>query len=357
MTNMASRAPHHGAGSSRRPIVAVTMGDPAGIGPEIVVKALAAPELYAVCRPVVVGDIETIARTARAVRAPAAPKPVAAPREARFAHGTIDVLDLANVDLASLRMGAVQADAGRAAGQAVERAIRLAQAGEVDAIATAPINKEALWAAGYPYPGHTEMLQELTRSCESLTMFVIDRLRIFFLTRHVSLRDAIAQVTRARVRDTLGIMAQVLAELGLASPRLAVAALNPHAGEGGKMGDEETRQIGPGVEDGRAAGLDVSGPIPADSVFHLAAEGRFDAVLALYHDQGHIAAKMTDFYKTVSVTTGLPFVRTSVDHGTAFDIAGKGVASAVSMSEAIRVAAELASRRAANAARAGLGLL
>ncbi len=357
MTTMASRSPRQGAGPGPRPIVAVTMGDPAGIGPEVIVKALAAPALYTVCRPLVVGDLETIARTGRALGAPAAATPVARPREGRFAHGVIDVLDLANVDPASLRMGAVQAGAGRAAGQAVERAIRLAQAGEVDAIATAPINKEALWAAGYPYPGHTEMLQELTRSRESLTMFVIDRLRIFFLTRHVSLREAVAQVTRARIRDTLGIMAQVLADLGLASPRLAVAALNPHAGEGGKMGDEEIREIGPGVEDGRAAGLDVSGPIPADAVFHLAAEGRFDAVLALYHDQGHIAAKMTDFYKTVSVTTGLPFVRTSVDHGTAFDIAGQGVASAVSMTEAIRVAADLASRSAARAARADLGLL
>jgi len=242
-------------------------------------------------------------------------------------------------------MGVIQPDAGRAAGQAIERAIRLAQAGEIDAIATAPLNKEALWAAGYPYPGHTEMLAELTQSRESLTMFVIGALRIFFLTRHLSLRDAIDQVTRKRIAETLGVMAQVLAGLGLAAPRIVVAALNPHAGEGGKMGQEEIVEITPGIEDARRAGLDVSGPIPADSVFHLAADGRFDAVLSLYHDQGHVAAKMSDFYKTVSVTTGLPFVRTSVDHGTAFDIAGKGVASAVSMVEAIRVAAELTARR------------
>ena len=270
---------------------------------------------------------------------------MAEPRGGRYVHGTVDVLDLANVDPGTLRMGVIQPEAGRAAGQAIERAIRLAQAGEIDAIATAPLNKEALWAAGYPYPGHTEMLAELTQSRESLTMFVIGALRIFFLTRHLSLRDAIDQVTRKRVAETLGVMAQVLDGLGLASPRIVVAALNPHAGEGGKMGQEEIAEIAPGIEDARRAGLDVSGPVPADSVFHLAADGRFDAVLSLYHDQGHIAAKMSDFYKTVSVTTGLPFVRTSVDHGTAFDIAGKGVASAVSMVEAIRVAAELTARR------------
>jgi len=333
------------AASDGRPLIGVTMGDPAGIGPEIIAKALAGPELYETSRPLVVGDLGTIVRTARDLALPVAVAAVAEPRGGRYVHGTIDVLDLANVHPGTLRMGVIQPDAGRAAGQAIERAIRLAQAGEIDAIATAPLNKEALWAAGYPYPGHTEMLAELTQSRESLTMFVIGALRIFFLTRHLSLRDAIDQVTRKRIAETLGVMAQVLAGLGLAAPRIVVAALNPHAGEGGKMGQEEIVEITPGIEDARRAGLDVSGPVPADSVFHLAADGRFDAVLSLYHDQGHVAAKMSDFYKTVSVTTGLPFVRTSVDHGTAFDIAGKGVASAISMVEAIRVAAELTVRR------------
>ena len=332
------------ARSERRPLVGVTMGDPAGIGPEIVAKALAEPDVYRVSRPLVVGDLRTIAKIVSDLALPVAAESVAEPRAGRYACGTVDVIDLANVDVAALRMGVIQPEAGRAAGQAIERAIRLAQAGEIDAIATAPLNKEALWAAGYPYPGHTEMLAELTGSRESLTMFVIGALRIFFLTRHLSLRDAIDQVTRPRVAATLAVMAQVLAGLGIDAPRIVVAGLNPHAGEGGKMGREEIEEIAPGVDDARRTGLDVSGPVPADSVFHLAADGRFDAVLSLYHDQGHIAAKMTDFYKTVSVTTGLPFVRTSVDHGTAFDIAGKGVASAVSMVEAIRVAAELTAR-------------
>ena len=333
------------AAADERPLIGVTMGDPAGIGPEIIAKALAGPDLYRIARPLVIGDLHTVAKTARDLALPVAVAAVTEPRAGRYAHGTIDVLDLANVDAGTLRMGVIQPEAGRAAGQAIERAIRLAQAGEIDGIATAPLNKEALWAAGYPYPGHTEMLAELTQSRESLTMFVIGALRIFFLTRHLSLRDAIDQVTRTRVAETLGVMAQVLAGLGLPTPRIVVAGLNPHAGEGGKMGREEIEEITPGIEDARRAGLDVSGPIPADSVFHLAADGRFDAVLSLYHDQGHVAAKMSDFYKTVSVTTGLPFVRTSVDHGTAFDIAGKGVASAVSMVEAIRVAAELTARR------------
>ena len=332
------------ARSERRPLVGVTMGDPAGIGPEIVAKALAEPDVYRVSRPLVVGDLRTIAKIVSDLALPVGAESVAEPRAGRYACGTVDVIDLANVDVAALRMGVIQPEAGRAAGQAIERAIRLAQTGEIDAIATAPLNKEALWAAGYPYPGHTEMLADLTGSRESLTMFVIGALRIFFLTRHLSLRDAIDQVTRTRVAATLAVMAQVLAGLGLDAPRIVVAGLNPHAGEGGKMGREEIEEIAPGVEDARRTGLDVSGPVPADSVFHLAADGRFDAVLSLYHDQGHIAAKMTDFYKTVSVTTGLPFVRTSVDHGTAFDIAGKGVASAVSMVEAIRVAAELTAR-------------
>ena len=332
------------ARSERRPLVGVTMGDPAGIGPEIVAKALAEPDVHGVSRALVVGDLRTIAKIVSDLALPVGAESVAEPRAGRYACGTVDVIDLANVDVAALRMGVIQPEAGRAAGQAIERAIRLAQTGEIDAIATAPLNKEALWAAGYPYPGHTEMLAELTGSRESLTMFVIGALRIFFLTRHLSLRDAIDQVTRTRVAATLAVMAQVLAGLGIDAPRIVVAGLNPHAGEAGKMGREEIEEIAPGVEDARRTGLDVSGPVPADSVFHLAADGRFDAVLSLYHDQGHIAAKMTDFYKTVSVTTGLPFVRTSVDHGTAFDIAGKGVASAVSMVEAIRVAAELTAR-------------
>src|SRR5579875_876120 len=308
--------------TSRRPCVAVTMGDPAGIGPEIVAKAVADPEVMRVSRPLVVGDLGVMAHTVRALGLGLRVQAVPSPGAGRYEPGWMDVLDLGNVDLGSLRMGEVQPAAGRAAAQAVERAVRLALAGEVQAITTAPLHKEALWAAGYPYPGHTEMLAALAGSSESLTMFVIGSLRIFFLTRHLALR-----------------------ELGFPSPRIAVAALNPHAGEGGKMGDEEIREIGPGIEEARASGLQVTGPVPADSVFHLAREGRFDAVLSLYHDQGHIAAKMVDFYRTVSVTTGLPFVRTSVDHGTAFDIAGKGVASAVSMVEAIRVAADLTLKR------------
>lgn len=334
---------------AHRPRVAVTMGDPAGIGPEIVAKAVADPGVARTCRVLVVGDCQLMAHTVAQLGLGLVVRAVSSPGEGRYEPGGMDVLDLANVDLSTLRVGEVQAAAGRAAAEAVERAVRLALSGEVDAIATAPLNKEALWAAGYPYPGHTEMLAALTGSRESLTMFVIGSLRIFFLTRHLPLREAIAQVTRERVRDVLLAMGRVLGELGFASPRIAVAGLNPHAGEGGKMGDEEVREIGPGIGDARAAGLDVTGPVPADSVFHLAREGRFDAVLSLYHDQGHIAAKMVDFYRTVSVTTGLPFVRTSVDHGTAFDIAGRGVASPVSMVEAIRVAAELTLRRRAAA--------
>ncbi|MDR7494765.1 MAG: 4-hydroxythreonine-4-phosphate dehydrogenase PdxA [Armatimonadota bacterium] len=316
---------------SMRPVVAVTLGDPAGIGPEIVVRALAQDAVRAAAAVVVIGDGGTLERAMRAAGV-----------RVEF-DDDLRLIDLANVP-PTLRWGAVQPEAGRAAGQYVERAVREALRGAVDAVATAPLHKEALWAAGYPYPGHTELLGALTGVADPLTMFQVRGLRIFFLTRHLSLREAIAQVTRERIAQILPRIAAELKRLGFARPRLAVAALNPHAGEGGALGSEDRDEIAPAVQDARARGLDVHGPIPADAVFAQALEGRYDAVLSLFHDQGHIAAKTVDFYGTVSVTLGLPFIRTSVDHGTAFDIAGKGLARCDSMSAAIIAAADLVRR-------------
>lgn len=327
-----------------RPLIGITMGDPASIGPEIVAKALSNPALYEACRPLVIGDGGVFRRALQSCGLTLSLHPVAGPQEGRYQAGTVDLLDLGNVDLGSLQWGQIQAEAGRAASQYIERAIRLAKEGALHAVATAPVNKEAFKAAGVPFIGHTEMFGELTGTADPLTMFETLSLRIFFLTRHVSLAQACTLVTKERLLDYLPRCVAALQRLGIASPRIAVAGLNPHNGERGLFGDEEEREVRPAVAEARRAGLDVVGPVPADSVFHFAAKGSYDAVLSLYHDQGHIAAKMLDFERTVSLTNGLPFLRTSVDHGTAFDIAGTGRASAVSMTEAILVAARYALR-------------
>lgn len=327
-----------------RPLLALTMGDPAGIGPEITTKALQSEEVYAVCRPLVIGDASVLNDVLRFTGIDAHIQSVSAPQEGRFERGTIDVVDLNNVDVASLRMGQVQAAGGKAAFEYIAKSIEFAQGGMVDAVVTAPINKESLQAAKVPYIGHTEMFAELTGAKGEMTMFSILNLKIFFLTRHVSLAEACALITKERVLSGIEKSIKALQQLGFDEPKLAVAGLNPHAGEHGLFGREEVDEIAPAVEEARRTGWSVTGPVPADSVFHMGRMGRFDAVLSLYHDQGHIAAKMMDFERTVSVTLGLPILRTSVDHGTAFDIAGQGIASSVSMTEAVKVGAEYAQR-------------
>ncbi len=313
------------------PAIGITIGDPAGIGPEIVVRALADETIPASVSPVVIGARWVLERAMDATRI----------RIEFGSSGQPRLIDLANVDH-RLQWGKIQATAGAAAAQFIERAVQEALAGRLDAMATAPINKEALWRAGYRHLGHTEMLADLTHSDDPLTMFQVRGLRIFFLTRHLSLREALDQITRERITSMLPRIDNELKRLGVARPRIAVAALNPHAGEGGALGREDQDEIAPAVEDARAHGIQVHGPVPADSVFAQALEGRYDAVVSLYHDQGHIAAKTLDFHGAVSVTLGLPFIRTSVDHGTAFDIAGKGIAKADSMIAAILAAGDLA---------------
>jgi 4-hydroxythreonine-4-phosphate dehydrogenase len=331
--------------NQNRPVIGVTIGDPAGIGPEIVAKALAHPELHEWCRCVVYGQQAALRRIARLVPGMPGVQSVASSEEAlALPH---DAFPLVEVDAAfppDVPIGQVSAAGGAASFAYVRAATRDALDARIDAIATAPIHKEALRAAGVPFIGHTEMLADLTGSPASFTMFMTGPLRIFFATRHVSLRRACDLISDELVADTVVAADRHLRRLGIADPTLAVAALNPHAGDGGLMGDEEARAIAPGIEAARARGVRVSGPVPADSVFHQAIGGRYDAVVSLYHDQGHIAAKVHDFDRTVSLTLGLPFLRTSVDHGTAFDIAGTGVASEVSMVEAIRAAARYARR-------------
>ncbi len=325
-----------------RPVVALTLGDPASVGPEVVVKALASGGLHEACVPVVVGDRRIVARALATTGVWLEVVPVVRPGEATGRPGLVEVVDVPAFGFDGIEWGRVQAAAGRAAFESIRVAIDLALAREVDAVATAPVNKEAFRAAGVSQIGHTEIFGERTSTADPLTLFEVKALRIFFLTRHLSLAEAIRRITTERTLDVLRRAAAALGTLGVTAPRIAVAALNPHGGEHGLFGDEEERELAPAVAAARARGIDAHGPLPADSVFWHAAEGRFDAVLSLFHDQGHIAAKMYDFERTVSITCGLPFIRTSVDHGTAFDLAGSGRASAVSMVEAVRAAARYA---------------
>lgn len=321
-------------------IVAITMGDAAGIGPEITVKSLANKTVYEICQPVVIGSASVLAKAIEVTNTPLKINEIISPQEGKYSFGTIDVINLDNIDIKTLQPGKVQAQCGRAAYEYVKQAVELALNKKVKSIATTPINKESLKAAGVEYIGHTEMLEGLTRSNDPLTMFQVNNLRIFFLTRHLSLKDAINLMTKKRIYDYIIRCTKALQRLGVSSPKIAVAGLNPHSGEGGLFGNEEIDEISPGIQLAQSKGYDAYGPVPADSVFYQALQGKYDAVLSLYHDQGHIAAKMTDFHKTVSITNGLPFLRTSVDHGTAFDIAWKNIASSVSMEECIRLAAE-----------------
>jgi len=330
-----------------KPIIAITMGDPAGIGPEISVKALSGPELFELCRPLVVGDLGAIERAAAQVGSTARIRGIAKISQAEFVPGTIEVLDLRNVP-GDLPMGRLDARAGQAAYDYVKTAVELAMAGELPAIATAPINKEALKLAGCKYPGHTEILGELSGAKQYAMMLSTKALKVIHVTTHVALRKACDLITKERVLKTILLARDALVQMGVARPRIAVAGLNPHAGESGMFGDEEINHIAPAVEAAIAMGIDATGPVPPDTVFYRTIRGgEFDMVVVMYHDQGHIPIKVLGFESGVNVTVGLPFIRTSVDHGTAFDRAGKGTADSVSMVEAVRLAARMATRPAA----------
>jgi 4-phospho-D-threonate 3-dehydrogenase / 4-phospho-D-erythronate 3-dehydrogenase len=316
-----------------RPVVAITIGDPAGVGPEIVVKAMANGQVTQACRPWIVGDLPVLERAAK-IAGVALQFRACSTRAEHQEPGAVCVLDTqAGGEKAAF--GRVSAEGGQAAYAAIQRAVELCQRGDAVALATAPINKEALRKAGVPYLDHTEALTGLTGARSALTLFATGTLRVFFLTRHLPFREIAAHITEANIVAYAQDCERQMRRLGFPQPKLAIAALNPHGGEHGLFGDEEMREIVPAVETLRGQGFDVHGPIPADSVFHLAHQGAYDAVISLYHDQGHIATKTLDFYRTVSLTLGLPFLRSSVDHGTAFDIAGTGQANEISMVEAI----------------------
>jgi 4-hydroxythreonine-4-phosphate dehydrogenase len=322
-----------------RPLMAITMGDPAGIGAEVVLKAIEDRDVLAASRPLVIGDRGVLEEALVFCGIQRNIKVVENVEEGGYAPGTVDLMDLNNVDLGSLEMGVVQGICGRAAFEYVQKAVELASSIRVDAIVTGPINKESLKAAGVGFIGHTEILAALTGVRDPLTMFQVRNMRVFFLSRHVSLRQACEMVTKERVLDYIQRCSEALQQLGVTGGTFAVAALNPHGGEHGLFGDEEIHHIEPAIREAQRLGYQVEGPVPADSVFHQTIQGKYTAVLSLHHDQGHVATKTFDFERTISVTLGLPFLRTSVDHGTAFDIAGQGKASSVSMKEAILSAA------------------
>ena len=328
-----------------KPVICVTMGDPSGIGPEIIIKALNGNRVYNVSCPVVVASPAVLEKMNNDVlKLPVTFNLISNPREASYSPGLINIIPIDEFSIAAHQYGVIQAQSGRASYQCIEKSVDLALAKFVDAVATTPINKEAIKAAKVNFIGHTEMYADLTNTVDPLTMFQIRNMRVFFLSRHLSLRKACDVVKKEKIVEYVVRCRKELQKLGIVNPLLAVAGLNPHNGEHGLFGDEELTEIEPAVRELSGKGHNVVGPIAPDSVFAQALAGKYDGVLALYHDQGHIATKTVDFERTISLTLGLPFLRTSVDHGTAFDIAGQGVASAVSMEEAILVAAEYVSK-------------
>jgi 4-hydroxythreonine-4-phosphate dehydrogenase len=322
------------------------MGDPAGIGPEIVLKALQHANVYARCRPLVIGDRAALERASVWVDAGGLGYDIVdTPDAGRYEPGTITLLDPGIAPAGGYAVGQISPEAGRAAVEYVFRACDLALEGRADAVVTAPLNKAAMHAAGHTYPGHTELLAERTGATRVSMLLVGPSLRVVHVSTHVALREAIARVTRQRVEEVIDIAHESCLALGIAQPRIAVAGLNPHASEGGLFGDEEAREVVPAIDAARAKGLDVSDPQPPDTVFLRASKGEWDIVVAMYHDQGHIPMKLLAFDSGVNVSIGLPILRTSVDHGTAFDIAGTGKASETSMLAAIDVAIQLAAAR------------
>ena len=325
-----------------KPIIAVTMGDPAGIGPEIVAKSIADKATYDVARCIVIGDKKVMEKAIEIVGADLKVNVVESPADGDYSYGVLNMIDLDNIDMSMFEYGKINAMCGQAAFDYIKKSIEITMDKQADAVATTPINKESLHAAEVDFIGHTEIFGALTGTADPLTMFETNGLRVFFLTRHKSLRDMLEDIKKDRIIDYVERCTDALRRLGVKEGTMAVAGLNPHSGEHGLFGWEEVKEIAPAVEELKERGFNVAGPVPADSVFHQAAQGRFNSVLSLYHDQGHIATKTLDFDRTISITNGMPILRTSVDHGTAFDIAGKGIAGAVSMEEAIRLAAKYA---------------
>ncbi len=328
-----------------RPVTAITMGDPASIGPEIVVGTMLDPSIIECCKPFVIGDAVILERAAKVLGKDIKIHKISDPDEALYEYGTIDILETGEYDTDSIKWGEVQALAGQMSYDWIMKSIELGLAGKVDAVSTSPINKQAIKLVGVKEPGHTEIYQNATNSPYALTMFSCHKLRVFFVSRHMSLIDAVHYATKDVVLEFLRNINYELKSVGIENPLIAVAGINPHNGDNGLFGREEIDELFPAVEAAQAEGINAIGPIPGDSIFNIGKSGKFDAILSMYHDQGHIACKTLDFEKSVTITWGLPFIRGSVDHGTAFDIAGKGIAGCISLIESTKVCVEYAVKK------------
>lgn len=326
----------------KRSFIAVPIGDPAGVGPEIVAKSVASKDVTAAAKCVIVGNKEVMDNAIKITGENLTVNVIDDVEQGDYREGILNLIHIDNMDMSQFAFGKVSGMCGKAAYDYIEKSIELANNGKVDAVVTTPINKESLRAGGINFIGHTEIFGALTNTEDPLTMFETNGLRVFFLTRHVSLREMLDMIKKDRIIDYVKRCTAALEKLGVTDGVMAIAGLNPHSGEHGLFGWEEVEEIVPAIEELKKQGYKVEGPIGADSVFHQAAQGKYSSVLSLYHDQGHIATKTLDFEKTIAITNGMPILRTSVDHGTAFDIAGKGVVSAVSMIEAILLAAKYA---------------
>ncbi|REJ22878.1 MAG: 4-hydroxythreonine-4-phosphate dehydrogenase PdxA [Bacillaceae bacterium] len=327
-----------------KPIIGITMGDAAGIGPEIIVKVLQNRSIYEQCNPLVIGDAKILERAARITNSKLTIHPISSVKEATYQYSTIDCIDL-NLLPANLSFGQVSAAAGDAAFQFLKRAIELAKNGYIQAICTAPLNKEALHKGGHLYPGHTEILADLTGTQDYAMMLSSPKLKVIHITTHVGLIKAIEMINPDRTYKVIKLAHETLTRAGKENPSIAVCGINPHAGENGLFGNgEEEEKLIPGIRKAQVEGINATGPYPADTLFYRAVRGDFDIVVACYHDQGHAPIKVLGLEAGVNITVGLKggIIRTSVDHGTAFDIAGKNLADERSMLEAIRAAVELA---------------
>jgi len=339
-----------------KPIIGITMGDPASIGPEIAIKALLNQPIYDICRPLLVGDADVFNDIIKRLNLDAKINAINNVSDAQFEFGNIDVFDLQNVKLDKLVFGEVSAMAGNAAFGAVQKVIELAMAGKIDATVTGPINKKSINEAGHHFAGHTEIYAHFTNTSKYAMLLVEDNLKVIHVSTHVSLRQACDLVKKERILEVVELLFNGLISLGETNRKIGIAGLNPHAGDSGLFGTEEAEEILPAVEEARLRGYDVEGPIPPDTLFAKAATGAYGGVVAMYHDQGHIPFKLSGFkwdaekqqmasVKGVNITLGLPIIRTSVDHGTAFEIAGKGIASADAMTLAIESAVQLSTYR------------
>ncbi len=330
-----------------RPIIGITMGDPVGVGPEIIVKALSRKSLYDTCRPLVLGDTQVLTDANQSLGTSLAFQDVTRPEDGHYQAGVVDVISLSGLQSDQLQPGRPSRATGRAMVKYVTEGIKWAIDGRIDALATCPINKMAMHAAGFDFDGHTELLAKETKTTDFVMMLAGSRLRVALATIHIPLSEVPRRLTQEAIVKTIRITEEALRDsFGISKPKLAVAGLNPHAGEEGLFGDEETTIISPALRQAEKAGIHVFGPYPPDTLFYSALKGTWDAVVAMYHDQGLIPFKMVHFTDGVNTTLGLPIVRTSVDHGTAYDIAGKGKADPGSLIAAIDMAAQQAMQRA-----------